>query len=227
MAARLGTVETAIRLPSTPEAEVADLGRRQQDLYRLVVARPEWQPEVIALVPEAVRAAVAANVAAGAALTRLAEPRAELPRWRIVAPAPAATLVAEYKAAAAAVGVEWEYLAAINLVETRMGRIRGDSSAGARGPMQFLPATWEIYGEGGDITSDHDAIFAAARLLKSRGAPSDMARALFAYNNSNSYVRAITAYAEVIRADERAYLAYHAWQVYYGDLLLPEGFTNP
>ncbi len=34
----------------------------------------------------------------------------------------------------------WYYLAAINLIETRMGRIDGLSTAGAQGPMQFLPA---------------------------------------------------------------------------------------
>ncbi|MGI9022003.1 MAG: lytic transglycosylase domain-containing protein [Acidimicrobiales bacterium] len=227
LASGLATVEAAIRNPATPAAEIAGLGRRQQELYRALADSPEWQPEVVGLVPPEVRPAVAANVAADAELSGLAEPRAELPRWTIVLPAPVDTLVAHYKAAAAAVGVEWQYLAAINLVETRMGRIRGDSSAGARGPMQFLPTTWDIYGEGGDINSDRDAILAAARLLKSRGAPDDMARALYAYNNSNRYVRAITAYADVIRADERTYAAYHAWQVYYGDRLLPEGFTNP
>jgi len=93
--------------------------------------------------------------------------------------------------------------------------------------MQFLPATWSIYGAGGDINSDHDAIFAAARLLKSRGAPENISKALFAYNNSEHYVKAIAIYADVIRADERTYIAYHAWQVFYGDRLLPEGFDNP
>ena len=104
-----------------------------------------------------------------------------------------------------------------------MGRIKGDSSAGAQGPMQFIPSTWDIYGRGGDITSNRDSIFAAARYLRATGAPSDMARALRAYNNSARYVRAVTAYAQQIEADERAYLGYHAWQVYYGTRLLPEG----
>jgi hypothetical protein len=27
-----------------------------------------------------------------------------------------------------------------------------------------------------------------------------------------------------MRADERAFLGYHQWQVYYGDTLLPEGY---
>ena len=65
----------------------------------------------------------------------------------------------------------WTYLAAIHLVETRMGRIRGASTAGARGPMQFLPSTWALYGAGGDINDPRDAILAAARLLRHHGAP--------------------------------------------------------
>ena len=127
-----------------------------------------------------------------------------------------------YDHGAAAGGVGWEYLAAIHLVETRMGRIKGDSTAGAQGPMQFIPSTWAAYGRGGDVTSNRDAIHAAARYLKASGAPADMARALRAYNNSARYVRAVTAYARQMEADERAYLGYHAWQVYYGARLLPE-----
>ena len=55
---------------------------------------------------------------------------------------PAAELLADYNAAAQATGVGWQYLAAVHLVETRMGRIRGTSAAGAEGPMQFLPSTF-------------------------------------------------------------------------------------
>jgi len=227
LAARLTSIETAIRDRATPDAELDRLGRSQQDLYRMLSARPEWRPTVTASVAAGVRSAVEANLKAESELARLGEPGPDLPHWNIVAPAPWAALVADYKAAEAAVGVPWPYLAAIHLTETRMSRIRGNSSAGAQGPMQFLPATWAIYGAGGDINSDHDAILAAARLLRSRGAPGDMTRALFAYNNSDHYVKAIVAYAEIIGADERAYRAYHAWQVYYGDHLLPEGFSNP
>jgi membrane-bound lytic murein transglycosylase B len=64
--------------------------------------------------------------------------------------------------------VPWQYLAAVNFVETKFGRIRGTSIAGAQGPMQFLPSNWKQYGKGGDINSDRDAIAAAARFLQAR-----------------------------------------------------------
>lgn len=227
VASTLVAAETAIRNPATPAAQLPALGQSQQQAYRTLVAHPEWDDEVLALVPERLRATVEANVSAGRELTALTPPPPPdkpLPKWTIVAPDPAEELLALYKAAgAAAGGVEWEYLAAIHLVETRMGRIKGDSTAGAQGPMQFIASTWAVYGRGGDITSNHDAINAAARFLKAAGAPADMARALRAYNNSGRYVRAVTAYAKQMQVDERAYLGYHAWQVYYGTRLLPEG----
>ena len=227
LARTLVTTETAIRNPSTPAGEITALGQAQQRAYASLVAHPEWDAEVLALVPESLRGAVEANVAAGRdidALNGPVEADRPLPKWRIVAPDPPEQLLAIYKAAgAAAGGVPWQYLAAIHLVETRMGRIKGDSVAGAQGPMQFIPSTWEIYGQGSDITSNRDSIFAAARLLRATGAPSHMARALRAYNNSARYVRAVTNYAEQMVADERTYLGYHAWQVYYGTRLLPEG----
>lgn len=229
LASTLVRAETAIRNPATPASELPALGQAQQQAYRTLVGRPEWDAEVLALVPERLRTTVQANVAAGrdlAALTPAPPPDAPLPKWRIVAPDPADQLVPLYKAAAtAAGGVPWQYLAAIHLVETRMGRIKGDSTAGAQGPMQFIPSTWDIYGRGGDITSNRDSIFAAARYLRATGAPSDMARALRAYNNSARYVRAVTAYAEQIQTDELAYLGYHAWQVYYGTRMMPEGMV--
>jgi hypothetical protein len=217
----------AIRSPSTPPAALARLGHTQQVIYRALVRLPEWRADVFARLPAPLRPVAEANVSAGADLRVLASSESpELPKWRIVAPPPPADLLAEYKGAEAALGVPWQYLAAIHLVETRMGRIRGDSSAGAQGPMQFIPSTWAIYGGGGDINSFHDAILAAARLLRANGAPADMANALFHYNPSNRYVRAVTAYAEQMKADERAFLAYYHWQVYYFETWLPEGWVG-
>lgn len=227
-ASTLTRTETAIRDPNTPAESLQALGQDQQVAYRRVVEHPDWLQQVLAQVPSALRATVQANVNAGAELRALTKPRTELPPWRIVAPAPAPELLGYYKAAQAEIGVPWQYLAAIHLVETRMGRIRGTSTAGAQGPMQFLPSTWTQYGGGGDINSNRDAIFAAARLLDRNGAPEDMANALFNYNRSQRYVTAVTAYAEQMRGSERAYFGYYHWQVFYrlveGDRLLPVGY---
>lgn len=218
--------EAGIRDPATPADQLATLGRAQQEAYRTLVPHPEWDGDVLALVPDRLRPVVEANLTAGRDLTALtAEPTPDrpMPRWRIVAPDPPDELLALYTGAGAASGVPWQYLAAIHFVETRMGRIKGDSTAGAQGPMQFLASTWASYGQGGDISSNHDAVYAAARFLRANGAPGDMAHALRAYNNSPRYVRAITEYAEQMVTDERAYLGYHAWEVYYGPRLLPPG----
>jgi membrane-bound lytic murein transglycosylase B len=80
--------------------------------------------------------------------------------------------------------------------------------------MQFLPSTWRRYGMGGDIDDPRDAILAAANYLHRSGAPGDLDRALFAYNHSTAYVRAIRRFAERMRGDERSYRTYYAWQVY-------------
>jgi hypothetical protein len=224
VAAQLTTAETAIREPATPAGKLPTLGRSQQRAYRLLVRHPGLVPKVLLRLPPTLRRTVKANVLAGSELRKLNGPAGRLPRWRIVAPAPAAHLLAAYQAAEAKLGVPWEYLAAIHLVETRLGRIRGTSSAGAQGPMQFLPSTWTRYGGGGDIQATGDAILAAARLLRTNGAPADMAGALYAYNRSRRYVRAVSAHAGLLRANQRAFLGYYHWQVFYGDTLLPEGY---
>jgi Transglycosylase SLT domain len=224
LAAQLTTAETAIRDPATPASKLPTLGRSQQRSYRALVRQPRLLPAVLAQLPPSLRRVVRANVLAGRELRKLNGPARRLPRWRIVTPAPPGQLLAAYRAVETRLAVPWEYLAAIHLVETRMGRIRGTSSAGAQGPMQFLPATWRRYGGGGDIHATGDAILAAARLLRANGAPADMAAALYAYNPSRRYVRAVSAYAGQLRTNQRAFLGYYHWQVFYGDTLLPEGY---
>ena len=231
VATKLQTVETGIGDPATPASQLPGLGEAQQDLEAALVEDAGLYSRVSALLPEPVRSAVASDVTAGVDLERLTPPRPTLPPWHIVAPAPADELQRDYREAEAAFGVPWAYLAAIHLVETRMGRIRGPSTAGAQGPMQFLPSTWARYGQG-DINSDHDSILAAARYLHANGAPADMAGALYHYNHSALYVDAVSRYARRMLADPRAYLGYYHWQVRYRltggrVVVLPVGWHNP
>jgi transglycosylase-like protein with SLT domain len=181
----------------------------------------------LALADRPARAAMRTNLAAAAALTSLAERRSRLPPWRIIAPPPPGRLLGIFRAAQARYRVPWAYLAAIELIESRFGRIRGPSSAGAEGPMQFLAGTWAEYGHG-SIDDPRAAILAAARFLAANGAPGDMAAALFHYNNSRAYVTAVRDYARHMQQDPRAYDGYYGWQVIYAyghrTVLLPVGF---
>jgi membrane-bound lytic murein transglycosylase B len=105
-------------------------------------------------------------------------------------------------------------LAAVNFVESAFGKLRSDSTAGAQGPMQFIPSTWAAYGMGGNIRDPHDAILGAANYLHANGAPRDYRAALFHYNPSALYVDAVLAYADRIRRDPRNFFVYYAWQVF-------------
>lgn len=229
LAARVVAAESVIRSDAADDAALAEAGRLQQAAYRELAARPEWRQAVLDAVPAQLRGVVVAHTDAISDLLKLTRPQQKLPSWRIVSPPPPAELLGYYREAEAEFGVGWEYLASIHLVESRMGRIRGTSPAGAQGPMQFMPGTWEAYGEG-DINDPRDAVMAAGRYLSASGAPGDMRRALFAYNRSEAYVRAITVHAEQMRADPRTYRGYWHWQVYYrtvgGDKLLPVGYDG-
>jgi soluble lytic murein transglycosylase-like protein len=155
-----------------------------------------------------------------------------LPSWRIIPPEPPDQLLRYYKEAAAATGIPWEVLAAVNLVESGMGRLDGISVAGAQGPMQFLPSTWAEPGIGkGDIRNPRDAIHAAARYLVRRGGPGNLKKALWGYNNSDHYGRAVLHYAALMQEDPAAFRGLYHWEVHFasgaGDLWLPVGYDQP
>lgn len=227
---QLVTAERAVRDPAVTGEQLAYIGHLQQLVYRRLIERPELRDAVFAGIPQDVRAAADLNFAAGVDLWLFGTVYTTvLPAWHIVPPAPLDDLLSYYYEAEAEFGVPWSYLAAINLVETRMGRIRGDSYAGAQGPMQFMPATWDAYGRG-DINDPRDAILAAGRYLSAAGAPAKMDRAIWAYNHDDEYVDAVKKYAAVMQSDPRAFRGYYAWQVYFitanGVILLPVGYTG-
>ena len=119
---------------------------------------------------------------------------------------PADVLRSHYRRAQRRFRVGAPLLAAVNFVESAFGRLRNRSVSGARGPMQFMPATWAAYGLGGDISDPRDAILGAANYLHANGAPANETRALLRYNPSADYVRAVSRYARRIRADWRGLL---------------------
>ena len=115
--------------------------------------------------------------------------------------APIDSLRSFYAEALKTYGVDPSYLASINYIESNFGRVPGPSSAGALGPMQFIPGSWAQYGQGGNILDPHDSILAAARLLVHNGAPVNMRQAIFHYNNDYDYVDAVEFFARAYRAD--------------------------
>jgi cell wall-associated NlpC family hydrolase len=120
-------------------------------------------------------------------------------------------LVLYERAATTCPGLSWTVLAAIGTVEsgngtsTAPGVHSGANSAGAEGPMQFLPATFAAYDRpippgGADPPSPYDpadAIYAAARNLCANGARGgrDIPAAIFAYNHSDAYVAKVLGLA--------------------------------
>jgi hypothetical protein len=219
--------ENALRDPATPEPARAAAARRQQAAYRAIGRNPDWDAIIRPTIPESLAFTYDHNLDARRNLNAMAEVRDTLPAWRIIPSAPAEELLGNYREAEAATGVGWNYLAAINLVETKFGSIAGVSTAGAQGPMQFMPATWAAYGKG-DVTAPRDAIMAAGRYLADSGFAANPDRAIFSYNNANQYVRAVKDYAAVLAADPATYGHYYLWDVYYfttmGDVLLPIGY---
>lgn len=188
----------------------------QQRLYlALGLAPPRFAAAVVARLPPDQRPSARDVIAARRALVRLTPPTTlPLAAFRTGPAQTAGRLLAHYREAQRRFGVPWHVLAAVNFVETAFGKVRSPSTAGAQGPMQFLPGTWRAYGLGGDVHDPRDAILGAANLLRSSGAPGDLRRAFYAYNPSLLYVDAVLAYARVMRRDVRQLYGFHAWQVF-------------
>jgi membrane-bound lytic murein transglycosylase B len=118
-----------------------------------------------------------------------------------------------YRAAALTCpGMSWTLLAGVGQVESGHGRNNGPSSAGAIGPMQFMPRTFGAYAVDGDhdgaidAWDPQDAIFTAAHYLcvsgDASGATANSAAwkqtALLAYNHAQWYVDLVLAAEQAI-----------------------------
>lgn len=235
IAAQLAVLEPALRSAATPVDLLPEMGHRQQVIYRRLAADPALAVRVRGDLPVRWQGVLDRHLAARReflAMRRGGPRSAFVPAWRIIPPEPAADLLRYYREASAATGIPWQVLAAVNLVESGMGRIDGVSVADARGPMQFLPSTWAQRGIGqGDIRDPEDAIHAAARYLVRRGGLQDIRKGLWRYNNSNRYVQGVLDYAELLRVDPQAFTGLYHWEIHYasaaGDLWLPVGYNQP
>jgi transglycosylase-like protein with SLT domain len=125
----------------------------------------------------------------------------------------------DYRAAALTCpGMAWTLLAGVGQVESGHGRNSGPSTAGAIGPMQFMPRTFEHFAVDGDqdgiidAWDPQDAIFSAAHYLcdsgaragETPGSPGWKHAALLAYNHAEWYVDLVLAAEQAIIARELA-----------------------
>ncbi|MER6091318.1 bifunctional lytic transglycosylase/C40 family peptidase [Streptomyces bluensis] len=133
------------------------------------------------------------------------------PSKHALADIPARMLALYQRAAPECPGLSWTILAAIGKVETNHARHPTmHSSAGAVGPMQFLPSTFTAYaypvppgGKNPPTPWDPvDAVHAAARLLCANGAKDgkNLRRAIWHYNHSNAYVNQVLKTADTYAA---------------------------
>ena len=227
-------IEIAIRNPDVPADAIPSLAHQQQVIYRELSHRSTLSNEVRSKLDERWRWVFDQHISARRSFLAMHRGPASstVPAWRIQTPAASDWLLEAYRSASASTGIDWEVLAAVNLVETGMGRIDGISVANAQGPMQFLPTTWTEPGIGldGDIRDPWDAIHAAARYLVRRGGLQDIRKGLWGYNNSDHYGRAVLYYADLLKRDPLAYRGLYHWQIHYassvGDLWLHEGYNQ-
>lgn len=223
VAAQLTANDTALRQaidawraagdpPSVPPPdEVTEQAAYLQGLVRHLARHPNLTARVVPLLEPRLAAEIRRLTAASRSLIRLSAGTPSK-KFKLGPRPPLAELVSDYEKAKRHHGIGPHYLAAIHFVETKFGRVKSNSVAGAKGPMQFIPSTWKIYGRGGNVKDPHDAILAAARLLRANGAPRRYGRALHAYNPSRHYVVAVTHYAKLIARDPYAIHFLYAWE---------------
>jgi len=180
------------------------------------VSRPSRSGR-LALAVAAAGLALTAGLAAGTVGLAAAPPPPPVPSPAALADIPAGYLALYESAATGCPGLSWSVLAGVGKVESDHGRSSElVSSAGAEGPMQFLPGTWADYGADGDGDGradpfdPADAIPAAARYLCALDIGHDVRAALVSYNCGNpgpACVAAAAGYAARVLTYAAGYAA--------------------
>ncbi len=182
--------------------------RDAETAARAVLARAKSRLEDLRkAADEAGKAEKRAQQAAAAALAAASTPKVSPGTG--AAGIPAAYLALYQAAGSTCPGMRWTLLAAVGQVESGHGKNTGPSSAGAVGPMQFMPATFSQYGRDGDNDgvkdpwNPADAIPSAADYLCASGmdgTDQGTRKALFAYNRADWYVDLVLATEAGIRS---------------------------
>jgi hypothetical protein len=222
-----GWVEGGDPANGEPPQDVVLLALYQQRMYRYLVRHSGLADRTISALPKPAASEAQDIVTAGHELYSLLHPVKSATTFKVQPPEPVGVLLDYFRMAERRFHVSWEVLAAVNYIESKFGRVKSASYAGAQGPMQFLPSTWQRYGMGGDIHDPHDAIMGAANYLHASGAPGDYRTALYHYNPSWAYVDAILLYARRMTKDARAYYAFYNWQVFVATTSGDKRLTGP
>ena len=164
-----------------PPLDVSLWALYEQRLVIVLTERARLAPSVLRRLPPTVAKPLRSELLARRELARLSTPR---PRsaFRTGPAEPAAQLRTYYGEAQRRFHVAWYVLAAVNSVESAFNKLRNGSTAGAQGPMQFIPATWHVYGLGGDVHDPRDAIMGAANYLAANHGATRERDALRRYN---------------------------------------------
>ena len=169
------------------------LALHRQRIYRLIARERALGDAVVARLPDDVAAEARDTVRGRRELLAIPASGTLRPKIRAAEPESADRLRAYFdraESASASAGTSWRRSISSRPASAAM---RNESTAGARGPMQFMPATWRAYGLGGDIRDP------ARRDPRRRQLPARQRRApllppaLFHYNPSPHYVEAVLA----------------------------------
>jgi len=214
--ARLATQarRRAVDADAATDAQARALADLQQRAAVAATALTQAQATLSRLDSRARQAEAAQEAARQIAAAQAA---AQAARRTAMGPVTALGIPAEYQhayqaAALTCPGMSWTLLAGVGQVETGHGRNNRPSSAGAIGPMQFMPRTFAAYAVDGDrdgvldAWDPEDAIFTAAHYLCTSGARSTGTAgsaawkhtALLAYNHAEWYVDLVLAAEQAI-----------------------------